>query len=274
MRKGRETLRFLMTDDIRLCRMRSVNFKQQSGLILQSYPDYERLSRAAFEVIMGQLRSRPDLLLCAATGASPTRIYELMAEQFRREPELFEKLRILKLDEWGGLAMDDPGACEFYLRQHLLEPLSIPEERYTGARSDVRFPEKECARIRDWVREHGPIDVCVLGLGSNGHLAMNEPAEALHPTAHVATLAHTTMNHAMLAQSKSRPTYGMTLGMAEILQSRKILLPVSGAAKSDQLARLMNKKITTQFPASFLWLHPDVACFCDAAAAAKLGHEG
>ena len=247
-----------------------MNSKANAGLVLKSYPDYERLSRAAFEVIVGQLRSKPNLLLCAATGASPTRTYQLMAEQFRREPELFQELRILKLDEWGGLAMSDPGSCEFYLRQHLLGPLSVPRERYTGVQSDARFPEKECARVRDWLRENGPIDICVLGLGSNGHLAMNEPATVLHPTAHVAELAATTQNHAMLAQSKSRPTYGMTLGMTEIFQSKKILLPVSGAAKSEQLERMMSRKITTEFPASLLWLHPDVTCFCDAAALGKL----
>jgi len=247
-----------------------VNFTKHNGLTLQSYTDYERLSRAAAELIIEQLRQKPDLILCAATGASPTRIYELLVEAFRREPEIFAKLRLLKLDEWGGLAMDDPGSCEFYLQQHLITPMSIPAERYIGVRSDSRFPEKECARVHQWLRDNGPIDVCVLGLGHNGHLAMNEHADVLRPYAHVAELASTTMNHAMLAQSKSRPKHGMTLGMTEIFQSRKILLPVSGAAKSEQLERMMNRKISTQFPASLLWMHSDVTCFCDAAAASRI----
>jgi len=250
-----------------------VNSHYQSGIVLRSYPDYERLSRAAAEVIIAQIRAKPDLLLCAATGASPTRIYELLAHEYQREPDAFRKLRVLKLDEWGGLAIDDPGSCEVYLQRHVIGPLKISEERYTGARPDVRFPEKECARIRDWLKEHGPIDVCVLGLGSNGHLAMNEPADQLYSFAHVAELADTTKNHSMLAQSKTRPRFGMTLGMTEIFGSRKILLPVSGAAKSDQLARMMNKKITNQFPASLLWLHTDVTCYCDAQAAAHLAKD-
>jgi len=248
-----------------------VNSKRQTGLSLAVYPDYERLSRAAAEIIISHLRQKPDLLLCAATGASPTRIYQLLVEEFRREPDAFRNLRVLKLDEWGGLAMDDPGSCEFYLQQHLLKPLSISTERYAGAQSDARFPEKECARIRQWLQENGPIDICVLGLGHNGHLAMNEPADSLRPYAHVAELAATTMNHAMLAEAKSRPRHGMTLGMAEIFQARKILLPVSGPAKTEQLERMMNKKITTHFPASLLWMHPDTTCLCDSAAAGKLG---
>src|SRR4051794_8061693 len=149
------------------CRITRVNSTRQTGLALAVYPDYERLSRAAAEIIISHLRQKPDLLLCAATGASPTRIYQLLVEEFRREPDAFRNLRVLKLDEWGGLAMDDPGSCEFYLQQHLLKPLAISAERYAGAQSDARFPEKECARIRQWLQENGPIDICVLGLGHN-----------------------------------------------------------------------------------------------------------
>ena len=111
--------------------------------------------------------------------------------------------------------------------------------------------------------KEGPIDICVLGLGANGHLALNEPAEQLQPFVHVARLTAESCQHPMLAESAARPSYGLTIGMADILQSRKVLLLVSGVHKREQFQRLLSRQVSTQFPASFLWLHPDVTCLCD-----------
>ncbi len=139
-----------------------MDIEHRRGLKLNKYSDYEQMSRAAADFILSELRARPGLLLCTATGASPTRTYELLAEQFQRSPSTFQSLRVLKLDEWGGLAIDDPGSSETYLRKHLLGPLGIPPERYLGFDSDPRDPETECGRIRNWLAQNGPIDICVL----------------------------------------------------------------------------------------------------------------
>ena len=92
---------------------------------------------------------------------------------------------------------------------------------------------------------------------------MNEPAPFLQAEAHVASLTESTLRHPMLADSKSKPVFGLTLGMAEILTSREILLLVSGAAKREPLRKLLRREITTHFPASFLWLHPNWTLLCD-----------
>lgn len=244
--------------------------KQQSGIVLSKHSSAEEMSRAAADFLIAELRRKPDLLLCTATGASPTRTYQFLAEEQGRTAALFQRIRILKLDEWGGLAMDDPGSCEAYLREHVLGPLVISNDRYSGFESQPRDPEAECVRIRSWLSGNGPIDVCVLGLGTNGHLAMNEPADILRPFAHIAQLAQTTLGHSMLAQAARKPSYGLTLGLTDIFQAKKVVLLVSGTQKSEQLARLVNGQISTQFPASLLWLHPAVTCFCDSDAASKL----
>jgi galactosamine-6-phosphate isomerase len=247
-----------------------MNVSTLTNLGLKVAPDYDAISRIAADFILAELRAKPDLLVCTATGASPTRTYAMLGEEFRRNPGLFERLRILKLDEWGGLAMDDPGSSETYLRQHLLGPLAISKDRYTGFNSEFPDRDAECARIRNWIARNGPLDICLLGLGTNGHLAMNEPAEAFSAFAHIAQLAPSTVTHSMLAQSKRKPTYGLTIGLVEIFQSRKIVLLVSGEGKSKQMGRLFNGEISTQFPASLLWLNPGVSLFCDQAAAAEL----
>ena len=224
-------------------------------------PDHESLSRHAADWLAARLRARPDALLCLASGGTPTRTYELLASQ----PQRLRRARFLKLDEWGGLAMNDPATCESYFRRLLLAPLGRAH-RLHGLRSRPADPETECREVRAWLAVNGPIDVCILGLGVNGHLGFNEPAAALQPFAHVAKLSAASLNHGMLSNARNRPSYGLTLGMADLLASREILLLVSGRHKRAVLRRLLAGTVTPRLPASFLWLHPRVTLLCDEAA--------
>ena len=232
--------------------------------------NHEAMSSEAAQSILAAVRDKTDLLLCAAGGITPLRTYRLLSEHNAREPELFRSLRVVKLDEWGGLAMNDPSSCEDQLRQHLIDPLGLSGSRYFGFTSNPADPETECQRVRNHLKTEGPIHFCVLGLGLNGHIAMNEPASILQPFAHVARLAESSLRHPMLAGSRNAPTYGLTLGMVEILASREILLLVSGLAKREPLRQLFRRQVTTQFPASFLWLHSNWTLLCDRDAAGSL----
>jgi galactosamine-6-phosphate isomerase len=231
----------------------------------QVLPDHETLSRHAADWIFQRLRERPNSLISLAAGSTPGRTYELLAERGRVEPDLMARCRWLKLDEWGGLAMDDPATCEHQLRKLLINPLNAAS-RYTAFESQSADPAAECARIASWLAAHGPIEVCVLGLGTNGHLGFNEPADFLLPHAHVARLAESSMTHDMLKQTTGRPTYGVTLGIGDLLHAREILLLVSGASKQGPLERLLAGKVTIQFPASLLHLHSKVTLLADASA--------
>ncbi|HEX2971106.1 MAG TPA: 6-phosphogluconolactonase [Tepidisphaeraceae bacterium] len=232
--------------------------------------DHEASSQAALSLLADQIHRKPDLLLCLATGSSPTRLYELLVEKSQARQIPCDRLRALKLDEWNGMSMNDLRTCEWYLQEQVLRPLGIPAERYQGFQSDAPNPDGECQRIERWLQEFGPIDVCILGLGINGHLGLNEPASALQAFAHVAKLTSATLGHSMLQSSGHLPGYGLSLGMADILQSRQILLLVHGQHKAEQMRRLMTGPISCDFPASMLWMHPNVCCFCDRAAASLL----
>jgi putative deaminase/isomerase len=228
--------------------------------------NHERMSRQAAARIAGAVRRKPGLLLGAVTGETPTSTYERLAGMKAAEPALFRRLRVLKLDEWMGIPPRHPASCEAYLREHLLGPLGVTRARYQGWRSQPRDPEAECARIGGWLDDHGPIDLCVLGLGRNGHLLMNEPAASLAPGPHVARLSPSTRRHSMIKAMKPPPRYGLTMGLGDILGSRAILLLVSGRHKAAALRRLLEDRVTTRSPVSFLWLHPDVTVYCDRAA--------
>ena len=232
--------------------------------------DLESVSRSAAQRVLHALTRKPDLLLCPASGFTPLRTYELLAEHAAEHADDFRSLRIVKLDEWGGLAPDDPGTCEAQIKTLVMTPLGVTADRFFGFNSNAADPQAECERIRRRFASEGPIDLCVLGLGLNGHIAMNEPSSFLQAEAHVASLTESTLRHPMLADSRSKPGFGLTLGMAEILTSREILLLVSGTAKREPLRKLLRREIATNFPASFLWLHPNWTLLCDRASAEGL----
>lgn len=125
----------------------------------------------------------------------------------------------------------------------------------------------ECRRIESEIQASGGIDLAILGIGVNGHIGLNEPAEILQSGCHVADLAPTTAGHTMLEGMADRVTRGLTLGMRDILGARRILLLAFGEQKAKPILELLKKRVTARFPASFLWLHPNVTCLCDQAAA-------
>jgi galactosamine-6-phosphate isomerase len=230
---------------------------------IETFEDYDALSMKATETIIQELSEKEDLLLCAATGKSPTRTYELLTNEYQKRPALFSRMRILKLDEWGNIPMDHPKTCESYLQSHVIQPLQIDQDRYIAFHSNPDDPHAECKRIGELIHRIGGIDLCILGLGMNGHIALNEPADFLQAHCHLAELSEMTLQHPMATKMEVKPTYGFTLGMADILQSRKILMLIHGDNKKPVIRELLSERISTKIPASFLWLHPDTICLTD-----------
>jgi len=229
--------------------------------------DAMSLGECASRMIIAELERNPSLLFCTASGSTPTKTYQALAAECKETPELFEKIRVIKLDEWGGIDMSLPSSCESYLQEHIVKPLRVDASRYFSCQSNPQSARDECLKFDQIMKDEGPIDICLLGLGLNGHLGFNEPAEELQPFWHMAQLSKKSLAHPMAKDMDPQPAFGMTMGMASILASKKILLLVEGQHKQVILKTLMSQKITTSFPASFLWMHPNVRVICDQAAA-------
>lgn len=225
------------------------------------------MSRRAEAHILRALRRKRGLLLGVATGETPARTYERLAKRAASEPALFRGVRIVGLDEWLGLPARHPSTCASYIHQRILRPLRIARARSQGFRAAAKDHRREALRMSRWLSRNGPLDLCILGLGRNGHLLMNEPAADFPPFAHVARLAPSTRRHPTLRALKTPPRRGLTLGLGEILQSKAILLLVAGRHKRAALRRTLAGRVSPRCPASFLWLHPDVTVCCDRAAA-------
>ncbi len=230
---------------------------------IEYYSSYAAMSSGGASILIEAIRSKPDMLLCVATGQSPLGLYQELVHASEHEKDLFRRIRIIKLDEWLGLGTHADGTCEQYLMANLINPLAIAENRYVSFDAETPDPPEECARMQLQLQKYGPIDLCVLGLGKNGHLGFNEPASYLQPHCHLAKLSHSSQQHNMVTGSANTPQYGMTLGMADILASRKIILLVTGEGKEKAKQNLLSGKVNTQCPASFLWLHRDVDCLIE-----------
>lgn len=219
--------------------------------------DYSELSQLAAQSILESVQANPSLFFCAATGGSPTGMYAEMAKHAAD----FAQMRVMKMDEWGIIPSEHPDSCESYLKQHVLTPLAVPATRYFGFDTHMADTDAECTRMQGVIAQEGPFDICILGLGKNGHIAFNEPAAFLNPSFHKATLAPSTIQHDPALSQGAEPAFGLCVGMEEILQSKKIIFLVTGNGKEAAFKQIMTKQITTDCPASFLWLHPNVECY-------------
>ncbi|GAB3220829.1 6-phosphogluconolactonase [Algoriphagus aestuariicola] len=227
------------------------------------YPDFETMSRQGFELVKDEIEAKPDLLFCVASGGSPSGLYAEMVKHRKSNPDFCSSLRVVKLDEWGGLEPGSTFTSEHDVQTKFVQPLEIASERYTTIDPFTKDPIGDCSRMKEFLEMSGPVDICILGIGVNSHIALNEPCATLTPSFHVCDLAESTLNNGMIKSLKQPPTFGMTMGVGEILSSRKILLFISGSGKKEAFDQLLKAEVSTQFPASLLWLHPNVDVLID-----------
>ncbi len=226
-------------------------------------PNYETMSQLAHNLALSEIKAKSDALLGLATGSSPIGLYAKLKETYHANPTIFKDLNVVKLDEWCGIPMDNPASCEWFLKAHVLDHWRVSKERYISFNSDPKNLLVECRRVHLELQRKGPIDLCILGLGANGHLGFNEPLYTLVPFCHVAALSKESLQHQMIENLSEKPKFGLTLGMAEIVQSHKIILLVTGNHKDQTVKRFLSKEISTHLPASFLWLHNNADCILD-----------
>lgn len=221
------------------------------------FNDYKELSKAGAEEVFAYLERKRKSVICVATGESPRGIYNL----FPSRKELFEEVVFLKLDEWGGIPPSDPSTCQTYIKEVILEPLGLNEDRLVGFETTPTNPEEECNRVRLLIDNLGGIDIAILGLGADGHIGLNFPGESIPSSAHV--VKGELLTHSLIQKAIEKPKFGLTLGFKEILSSSKIILPVSGSTKKSALKELLKAELTPRIPASFLTVSPSLTVLCD-----------
>lgn len=220
--------------------------------------NYEALSEAMAESMALAIEENPQLHLCLATGSSTQLAYEYLVNKIKERNLDVSQLLITKLDEWTHLSKQSELTCEYFIQERFIKPLGIQQHQFQGMNPESDDVEAECLKLAQRLKEK-PIDLCILGFGKNGHLGLNEPDECFHLYAHVAKLSKLTQTHTMLQDHKMEQ--GMTIGMKEIMDSKKIIFAICGPQKEKAYQQLKQQEVTPLLPASILWLHSNTDCF-------------
>ena len=233
--------------------------------------DYEELSAKAAKIMLEVVRENPYAVLGLATGTTPLGLYAYMIADHEQKGTSYAHIRTANLDEYKGLPKTHPQSYAYFMRKNLFDGLGIHSENTNIENGMAAVEEKECVRY-DEVLEQLPRDIQLLGLGSNGHIAFNEPGTPFGSGTHVVSLAESTVkdNARLFDDISEVPRKAFTMGIRQIMQAKKILILASGANKADAVAKMVKGEVTEAVPASVLQLHPDCTLIVDKAAAAKL----
>ena len=233
--------------------------------------NYDEMSEEAFKVVLEVVKSNPSAVLGLATGSTPIGLYEKMAKDHKENGTSYAECRTVNLDEYVGLDINSDQSYVYFMRENLFKNIDIKLENTNIANGKALDTDAECARYNALLSELRQ-DVQVLGIGSNGHIAFNEPGTPFDSVTHVVDLAESTIkdNSRLFNSIDEVPRQAFTMGLSNIMNAKKILILANGAGKAYAIGELVNGEIREEVPATILRNHPDCILICDEAAGANI----
>ncbi|MEC9489635.1 MAG: glucosamine-6-phosphate deaminase [Halanaerobiales bacterium] len=237
--------------------------------------DYQAMSKKAALMVASQVTLKPDSNLGLATGGTPLGMYDNLIEMYRNDKIDFSEVQTFNLDEYCGLKADHPNSYHHYMFENLFDEINIEKENIhipDGAAEDYR---QECREYEKSIKEARGIDLQILGIGSNGHIGFNEPAENLNVSTEIVDLTEETIEaNSRYFKSKDKvPRKAISMGMATILKADRIVLLASGENKAEAIKKTVSGKISTQVPATLLQTHPEITILLDQKAASLINKD-
>ncbi len=236
--------------------------------------DYDSMSAKAADKVMEILESLEKPLLCPATGDSPKGLYKEMVARISKNNIDISNWNFVGLDEWIGMNGKDEGSCRFHLDNDLLQPLKVKFENIIFFDGRAENLLEETGKAIYFIKTYGGIDVAIVGLGMNGHIGMNEPGTDPSLRAHISEIDTITQQVGQKYFSRHQEiSQGITLGIKDIMEARKVILLISGSKKAKITREVLEGEISEQLPASFLRNHKNCMVYLDEAAAALLKNQ-
>lgn len=232
--------------------------------------DYESMSKVASEIFIEAIKEKPDIILGLATGCTPKGMYREIIKYHREKNLDFSKVRTFNLDEYIGLSHEHPNSYGYYMDQELFNHINIHRKNIHIPDGKAKNLDKYCKEYDQNIEKMGGIDLLLLGIGEDGHIAFNEPADYLSVGTSVVELEDSTIevNSRFFNSISEVPRTAITMGMGSILKSKKIVLLANGVNKAPVVKRFLNENnADPKLPVSFLLLHPDVTVILDKEAA-------
>lgn len=235
-------------------------------------PDAPAASRLAADAVVRLLRARPTAVLGLATGSSPQGVYRELARRHRAGAVSLARARAFLLDEYVGLPPEHPQRYRAVVDREVVAHLDLPAGAVLGPDGTAADLPAACATYERAIADAGGVDLQLLGIGTDGHLAFNEPGSALRSRTRLKTLTERTRrdNARFFGDPEEVPRHVLTQGLATISDARHLVLLASGAAKAEAVAAMVEGPLTAMCPASVLQVHPHATVLLDEAAAARL----
>jgi glucosamine-6-phosphate deaminase len=234
--------------------------------------DYEAVCREAAGIIHQAWLKKKNLVLGLPTGKTPLGLYKKLVSLHKKGEMDFSRMMTFNIDEYLGLDEAHPQSFAFYMEKHLFRQINIKKENIHHLSGKPKDIEEHCRAYEKEIRDAGGIDIQVLGIGVNGHVAFNEPSSSLSSRTRLEALAQESIkaNAHFFKDESEVPRFALTMGVGTFLESRMILLLASGKDKAKPVAGAVEGPITAFNPASALQLHPQAKFIIDEEAASKL----
>ena len=228
-----------------------------------------QIDEVVASLFIDTINNKPNCVLGLATGSSPVGIYKNLVKAYREKKVSFKDVTTFNLDEYIGLEETHHQSYRYFMNDNLFNHIDIDKSKThvpngTNYEYDVENYDKE-------IEANGGIDLQILGIGSNGHIAFNEPGTPFDSLTHIVDLKESTIkdNSRFFNSIDEVPKKSITMGLTSIIRAKKIVIIITGENKKDVLARLLTGKISEDLPASILHNHPDVTIYADYKAMGK-----
>lgn len=221
---------------------------------------YEEMSKIAASLFITCINENSKSVIGLATGGTPEEFYKELVKSYKSGEVSFDGTTSFNLDEYVGVPAESEASYHHYMKRNLFDHIDIKPANIHLPNGDASELKKAAMEYEKQIKVAGGIDIQLLGIGVNGHIGFNEPGSSFEEETHVVELTPSTReaNKVYFEQLEDVPTHAITMGIKTIMQSKKIVLLISGASKQEAYDRLRAGQVTEQFPASVLHLHEDV----------------
>ena len=233
---------------------------------------YEEISKEASVLLKKRIAKKENFVLGLATGSSPLGLYKELARMNKEEGLSFKNVKTFNLDEYYGLDPEHPQSYRYFMNTNLFDHIDIDKTNTHVPEGNSVNTEEFCRQYEENIKNAGGIDLQVLGIGGDGHIAFNEPGSSLGSRTRIVTLDEHTIsdNSRFFEKIEDVPKFAISMGVGTILESKEIIFIANGKGKAEVVAKALEGPVTSMITASVLQLHPKVSIFLDEEAASLL----
>lgn len=243
-------------------------------MLVETLADYDAVSDFAAGIVARQIRRKPDSVVGFATGSTPLGLYRRLIQMHETDGLDFSKVITFNLDEYVGLSPSHPQSYHYFMWENLFKHVNVDPGKVFIPQSMHDDVEYFCAWYEEQITGAGGIDLQILGIGANGHMAFNEPGSSLGSRTRIKTLTDKTVrdNARFFDDFENVPRYAITMGIGTIMEAHELLLVASGENKADAIKATLEGPVTAMVPSTIVQLHPKALVVMDEAAASKCAY--